>query len=273
MKLGIINSAWKGTHVGTAEGIRLIKEIGFDTIDIYDDPLEIDIKERKLIRDICTEVGLPIISVATTDLGLVDFNASARKFSLKRCKAYLDFAYELEAENLLLTIGQYLWDRTLLLPKIQWKWAVENFQELGEYAAHLGLEIANELAPYENAILNSVNKIVEFLKDVNHPAVKVNVDISHFDFSGAQPEDILKIKDKVIHAHISDHDGKHGTMLPPGRGVINFEPYLKALKSIGYDGTVSVELEHSHEPEKIVEWVKEAYTATNRIMQKLGIRG
>lgn len=273
MKLGIINSAFEGTHVETAEGIRLIKEIGFDTIDIFADPLEIDIKERKLIRDTCVEVSLPIISVATTDLGLIDVNASTRKFSLKRCKAYLDFAYELEAKNLLLTTGQYLWDETLLSPKFQWQWAVENFRELGEYAANLGLEIANELAPYENAMLNSVDRIVEFLKDINHPAIKVNVDISHFDKSGAQPEDILKIKDKIIHAHISDHDGKHATMLPPGRGVVNFEPYLKMLENIGFDGTVSVELEHPREPEKIVEWIKEAYTTTNSIMQKLNIRG
>jgi len=32
MKLGLINSAWLGTQMGTAEGIHLTKEIGFDTI-------------------------------------------------------------------------------------------------------------------------------------------------------------------------------------------------------------------------------------------------
>ena len=57
MKLGLINSAWLGSPVGTAEGIRKTKEIGFDTIDIFADPLEIDIKERKLIKDTCREVG------------------------------------------------------------------------------------------------------------------------------------------------------------------------------------------------------------------------
>jgi D-psicose/D-tagatose/L-ribulose 3-epimerase len=40
MKLGLINSAWLGSPVGTADGIRHTKEIGFDTIDISADPLD-----------------------------------------------------------------------------------------------------------------------------------------------------------------------------------------------------------------------------------------
>ena len=63
MKLGLINSAWLGSPVGTAEGIRRSREIGFDTIDIMADPLEIDVKERRLIKDTCREAGLPVISV------------------------------------------------------------------------------------------------------------------------------------------------------------------------------------------------------------------
>jgi hypothetical protein len=42
VKLGLINSAWFGSPVGTAECIRLTREIGFDSIDIAADPMEID---------------------------------------------------------------------------------------------------------------------------------------------------------------------------------------------------------------------------------------
>ena len=40
MKLGLINSAWAQAGKGTAYGIRMTKEIGFDTIDIFTDPLD-----------------------------------------------------------------------------------------------------------------------------------------------------------------------------------------------------------------------------------------
>ena len=61
LELGMISSTWFGTEIGTEEGIRKTKEIGFDTIDIFADPLDIDDKERKLIKDECDEVGLPIV--------------------------------------------------------------------------------------------------------------------------------------------------------------------------------------------------------------------
>ena len=53
---------------------------------------------------------------------------------------------------------------------------------------------------------------------------------------------------------------------------MNFTPYSLELKKLGYDGTISIELEYSPQPEKIVEWVTEAYRETNRLMQDLGIR-
>ena len=94
MKLGLINSAWAQAGRDTSFGIRMTKEIGFDTIDIFTDPLDIDIKERRLIKRECDKAGLPIISIACVAVGLIDFNPSVQRFHLERCKAYLDLAYE-----------------------------------------------------------------------------------------------------------------------------------------------------------------------------------
>ena len=52
------------------------------------------------------------------------------------------------------------------------------------------------------------------------------------------PLELTKLKGKAIHVHISDCDGN----LPPGRGVIKFEPYLQAIKELDINCTVSVEL-------------------------------
>jgi D-psicose/D-tagatose/L-ribulose 3-epimerase len=38
------------------------------------------------------------------------------------------------------------------------------------------------------------------------------------------------------------------------------------------DGVISVELEHSPEPERTVEWVAEAYRETDRLMRHVGLR-
>ena len=72
--------------------------------------------------------------------------------------------------------------------------------------------------------------------------------------------------------HFSDCDGKKHGDLPPGRGVVEFLPYLEALKSVGFSGTVSIELEYAPESVNIVNWVEEAYRETARMMASIGIR-
>ena len=53
--------------------------------------------------------------------------------------------------------------------------------------------------------------------------------------------------------------------------MVDFVPYLQEIKALGIDGAISIELEYSPEPDKIVEWVTEAYTATDRLMRAAGI--
>jgi sugar phosphate isomerase/epimerase len=273
MKLGLINSAWAQAGKGTAYGIRMTKEIGFDTIDIFTDPLDIDVKERRLIKRECDKVGLPIVSIACVATGLVDFNPSVQRFSVQRCRAYLDLVYEYEAKNLLLVLGEYIWEQQVIPPKEQWEVAVKNCRELGKVAGDLGVEIALELEPFKLSLLNNVDSMVRFIDDVNHPAVRANIDVSHLQLSSTKPEELRRLKGKAIHVHLSDCDGKVHGDLPPGRGVVNFGPYLREIKALGIDGAVSIELEYSPQPDKIADWVREAYQATDRLMKEAGLRG
>jgi D-psicose/D-tagatose/L-ribulose 3-epimerase len=273
MKLGLINSAWAQAGRPTSFGIQKTKEIGFDSIDIFTDPLDIDIKERRLIKQECDRVGLPIMSVACVAVGLVDFNPSVQRFHLQRCRAFLDLVYEFEAKNLLLVLGEYIWEQQVIPPKDQWAVAVKNTRELGRYAAGLGVQIALELEPFKLSLLNSVDSMVRFIDEVDHPAVRANIDISHLELAHVAPEELRRLKGKAIHVHLSDCDGKVHGDLPPGRGVMNFAPYLREIKALGIDGALSIELEYSPEPDKIVDWVREAYQATDRLMQQAGLRG
>ena len=273
MKLGLINSAWAQSGRDTAFGIRKTKEIGFDTIDIFADPLDIDAREKKLIKDSADELGLPIVSVCCVAVGLVDFNPSVQRFHVDRVKRYLDMCYEFEARNLLLVLGEYIWQQEVIPPSEQWNLGVESTRAVGEYAADLGLEIALELEPFHLSLLNSVDTMVRFLDDVGLPAtVRANCDISHLHLVGAPFEDVARLKGRIAHVHLSDCDGRVHGDLPPGRGVTPVQDYLAAIQQTGYDGVVSIELEYSPEPERIVEWVADAYRETDRIMQNLGAR-
>ena len=81
-----------------------------------------------------------------------------------------------------------------------------------------------------------------------------------------------KLAGKAIHVHISDCDGKVHGDLPPGRGVVNFKPYLEEICKLNIEGAISIELEYSPEPDKIEEWVAEAYSATAELLAESGLR-
>jgi D-psicose/D-tagatose/L-ribulose 3-epimerase len=273
MKLGLINSAWVQAGRGTAFGIRKTREIGFDSIDIFADPLDIDVKEKRLIKEECDRAGLPIVSVACVAAGLIDFNPSVQRFQLERVKAYLDMAYLFEARNVLLVLGEYIWRKEVIPPAEQWATAVKHVRTLAEYADDLKLEIALELEPFELSLLNDVTSMCRFLDDVDRRAVRANLDISHLALARQSAGLVEKLRGRVAHVHISDCDGRVHGDLPPGRGVVEFGPYLQAIKSLDIpDAAISIELEYSPEPERIVEWVTEAYEKTATLMHDAGLR-
>lgn len=274
MQLGLINSAWAQTGRETSFGIRKTKEIGFDSIDIFTDPLDIDGDERRLIRESAAECGLPIKSVCCVAVGLTDFNPSVQKFHIERCKAYLDLVRELGAGNLLLVLGEYIWQREVIPPAEQWQTAVRNTRLLGEHARKLGVRIALELEPFHESLLNNVSEMVRFIGEVGATdTVRANCDISHLHLVRTPFEEVARLKGLIEHVHLSDCNGKTHGDLPPGRGITPIEDYLKAIRDTGYDGTVSIELEYSPQPDRIEEWVVEAYRETDKIMQRLGCRG
>jgi D-psicose/D-tagatose/L-ribulose 3-epimerase len=47
---------------------------------------------------------------------------------------------------------------------------------------------------------------------------------------------------------------------------------LEVIRDAGYNGSVSIELERSPDPKRIVEWVEEAYRETDRMIRSLKIR-
>jgi D-psicose/D-tagatose/L-ribulose 3-epimerase len=273
MKLGLINSAWSQAGKGTAYGIQQTKRIGFDTIDIQVDPLDVDQAERDLIKRTADENGLPIKSVCCVAVGLVDFNPSVQRFSVDRVKAYLDFCKELQADNLLLVLGEYIWEQQVIPPPEQWRTAVENTRKVGEHARSLGLEIAIEMEPFKLSLVRDVDSALKFLDDVALPNVMANCDISHLHLVATPPSAVGRLEGRIAHVHLSDCDGKVHGDLPPGRGVTPIIDYLRAIRDTGFDRTVSIELEYSPQPERIVEWVEEAYEKTDEIMRELKCRG
>ena len=195
-----------------------------------------------------------------------------RRFTLDRCKAYIDQQAYLGGRNVVFVAGEYYCDLQVFSKDQIFGLVVENLRELAEHAATRGIEVAVELEPFENCIASDVHSLARLIRVVDHPAVKANADVSHLHLSGASFDDVAVLTGMIGHVHVSDCDGKvHGDM-PPGRGVTPIKEYLQAIVDTGFTGTVSVELERTPEPDRMVELVEESYRETARILAELGAR-
>src|SRR5437870_11024143 len=273
MKLGVINSAFYQAGVDTATGLKHIARIGFDCVDIATEAVGISKKEVALVARTTEKLGLPVISVPFTASGLVDFQKPVREFHIERSKQFIDLARSWRAKNILLVLGDCIWQREVIPPQAQWQWGLETCRRLGDYADKKKIDIALELEPFRLSLLNSVDAMVRFVDECNHSRVRADIDISHLVLSDAGPDEIKKLRGKAIHVHLSDCDGKVHGDLPPGRGVVKFGPYLQAIKELAIDGVVSIELEYAPDPKKVVQWVEEAYRGTAKLMDLAGMRG
>ena len=244
MKLGIINSAFQQVGVDTVAGLEHIKRIGFDTVDIFTEAMGLARAEIRQIGRTTERLELPIVSLPVVALGLIDFNEPVRYFHGARCKLFIDLARTWGARNVLLVLGEYLWQREVIPPEAQWHWAIEACRMLGDYAGSRGIEIALELEPFRLSLLNNIHEMARFIDECDHPHVRANINISHLVLSDTGPADIGLLRDKAIHVHISDCDGKVHGDLPPGRGVVKFAPYLQAIKELEMGGVISIELEY-----------------------------
>jgi D-psicose/D-tagatose/L-ribulose 3-epimerase len=102
--------------------------------------------------------------------------------------------------------------------------------------------------------------------------VVANAVVSHLHLADDAPKRLKELEKQIMHVHLSDNNGKVHGDLPPGKGTAPLKEYLRVLKGMGYDGTVTIELEFSPDPDRIKEWVKESYDVTAEMMSDLGIR-
>jgi len=256
--------------VGPVEGIKVAKEMGFDSYDVF--PLNTSVEVRKAQRKAFKENEMPCSSFIVAANGLTDFVPEMRKATIDYVKKESEIGFDFDSPTMVLVLGNYSYEKREFKPELQWKWAVEGVREIADYSKSLGIEIALEYVPYIFYLLDSVDNISRFIKDTGHPSVKANADVAHLFLKGDPPESVKKLQGKIINIHFSDCNGKIHGDLPPGRGVVPLKDYLAAMRDVGVQCPVSIELQWPEDPRLIKEWVFEAYSATAKMMDELGVR-
>ena len=118
------------------------------------------------------------------------------------------------------------------------RFAREVFRPSLDPAARRGVTLAFEpLGPAETDFVNTVAEAIDLVKQVNHPAFRINIDVKAMSSEPRPIADVIRsAKGYVAHVQVNDPN-----LLGPGMGEVKYEPIVAALREIGYDGWLSVE--------------------------------
>lgn len=119
----------------------------------------------------------------------------------------------------------------------------ERMGELVRYGEQRGVIIAAE--PHVANMLDSVDRVLELIKAIDSPFLKLNFDISHFNVQGVPiAESVAALAPYTVHTHVKDELGvvPDYQFLIPGEGEFNYVEYLHAMKAAGYDDYITAEI-------------------------------
>jgi sugar phosphate isomerase/epimerase len=119
---------------------------------------------------------------------------------------------------------------------------VKSLREIVNQAKKHKVDVMLENVPLSNGI-HSVDEFKYIIDNVD--MLSVHLDIPHAFTSGGMSSVIDYIntfRDKIIHVHWHDNHGKRDEHLPIGEGFVDHQKAVKALKDIGYDRTITLEV-------------------------------
>jgi sugar phosphate isomerase/epimerase len=103
--------------------------------------------------------------------------------------------------------------------------------------------------PEPDLLIETADQYLEFASKLKSPYLGLNFDIGHSYCVKDDPaETVKRLGNLIRHVHLEDiaPTRVHHHMIP-GEGAIDFGSTLKALREVGYDGWVTIELYTCHE--------------------------
>lgn len=245
MKLGY--STWGMPTVPIDKALKHLADLGFEGVELtvipgYTTELsKLDTAERKRIRQLLSDYRLELSAVAAHS-SLLSKTPEEHAENMMRLRGAVDLAIELAQGEDIPAVNT-----TPGGSSDKWEdvcdFLAERTMELVEYAEKNGVLIAME--PHVGAAIDTPEKMLQLIKLVGSPTLKVNFDISHFDIMGFTIEEtVAALAQHTGHTHVKDQRGQYPNyeFLIPGEGDFDYVRYLKAMQEHGYDGFISVEV-------------------------------
>lgn len=253
MKFAYSTNAFK--RYSLEESLKLIKEIGLAGVEIMADrphlyPPDYATQSRiKTLKNLLASLGLKVSNLNSFTLDAlpwgnmhhpswIEGNPEHRRIRYEHTKQSLALAAQLGCSHISIQPGgkveHYSSEESMRL-------FITGLQEVIPDAQRLGVKLLVE--PEPDLLMENSSQFTEFIKQVDTSVIGLNCDVGHFFCAGEDPAAVIRQLSKYIHhVHMEDIKGRVHEHLICGRGEIDFTSIFDALREIGYDGFISLEL-------------------------------
>jgi sugar phosphate isomerase/epimerase len=217
--------------------IARLGKSGYDAIEISGEPERYDTKH---VRKLMAEHGIRCWGSVTLMLGERNLLASkpdARAMSVKYVKDTITMVKELGGQEITIvpcTVGKLVPEAS---PDEEWTWAVASLKECYEHGLKEGVRLAVEpLNRFETYFLNRHDQALLLAEQIG-PTCGVCLDCFHMNI---EEQDMLAAI-KATGSRLNDFHVADNNRMACGMGALDWKRIIGTLKSIGYDGALTVE--------------------------------
>ena len=131
-----------------------------------------------------------------------------------------------------------------------WDTLMDSYRKCLAIAKRYGLRMSVECFPY--SMISTPHAMLQLLKDVDDPDFGIQLDTNHLIMQHIDPEWTIYMLGgkRIFNVHCKDSDAVSRNNIPAGCGITDYPAVIQALKNVGYDGNLSVELEFTDNPRR-----------------------
>ena len=247
MKFAICNEIFQGWKL--EDTMACARRCGYDAIEIAPFTLarhvtDLAREERLRIRQLAERNRLAIsgihwVLVQTEGLHLNHPDAEVRARTARYFCELVEFCADLGGK--IIVVGSPKQRNVLdgVAREEAWAWAAGTFQDPVRRAGERGVTLCLEpLAPTETNFINTAADALRFVRQFRSPNFKIILDVKAMCSEAKPvPQIIRESWPDFAYFHANDANLKG-----PGFGEVDYRPIAAALKEVGYDGVVSVEV-------------------------------
>ncbi|MCG8701094.1 MAG: sugar phosphate isomerase/epimerase [Bacteroidales bacterium] len=239
MYLALNTLVYEVGNKGPEESLKSAAKFGFKYLEYAGirkgNPATMTEEQKKEAIRICKDndmVSSQMLLVATKDTAHPDKKKRDVVFDyMKKCA---EFELELGGRQVLVCWGGGLYELGVS-PEQSWMYMLENVGRFAEWCLDKNIYVGIELDPHVYFICNNTYKLAKAIEDIGLPNVYPNIDVGHLVITREEPEQLEKLKSRMLHVHLSETESFAHTNSILGTGAVDFKAYVDKTIELGIE--------------------------------------